>query len=268
VADDLALALELAELADGITLERFRAEDLAVETKPDLTPVTEADQAVERMIRDRLADERPGDAVLGEEFGGGDGTAGARRWIIDPIDGTKNYVRGIPVWATLLALEASGELVLGVISAPALRRRWWGSRGGGAFVFDGLDSEARRLRVSSVRSLADAQLSFSSLGSWAEFGSVEPILALGRACWRTRAFGDFWSYTLLAEGGVDVVCEPEVSLWDLAAALVIVEEAGGRFTDLRGVRTAAGGTALVTNGLLHEEALGVVGSASWRSSVD
>ncbi len=256
--DDIALALELADLADALTLGRYRAADLVVETKPDLTPVTEADRGVEAAVRERLAAVRPDDGVLGEEFGD-EGPRGARRWIIDPIDGTKNYVRGIPVWATLLALEADGELAVGVVSAPALGRRWWGSRGGGAFAHDGSGERPRAVRVSRVRDLGDAQLCFSGLGGWEQSGGLDSLLALGRACWRTRGFGDFWSYMLVAEGAAEIACEPEVTLWDLAAPRIIVEEAGGRFTDLGGVPTADGGDALATNGLLHDAALAIVG---------
>jgi histidinol-phosphatase len=259
VPDDLALALELADLADSLTLSRYRSDDLMVETKPDLTPVTEADRGVEQAIRAQLAAVRPDDAVLGEEFGAEAARAGARRWIIDPIDGTKNYVRGIPVWATLLALEVEEELVAGVASAPALGRRWWASRGNGAFAADGRGQPPRPMRVSRVRSLDDAQLSFSGLRGWEQSVGVEALLRLGRACWRTRGFGDFWSYMLVAEGAAEIACEPEVSLWDLAAPKLIVEEAGGQFTDLGGVARADGGDALATNGLLHEAALAIVG---------
>jgi histidinol-phosphatase len=256
-SDDLALALELADLADSITLPRFRAEDLRVETKPDMTPVSEADTAVERAVRERLSVARPGDAVVGEEYGVAGG--GERRWIVDPIDGTKNYVRGVPVWATLLALEQGADVVTGVVSAPALGRRWWAVRGGGAFVVDGLGAGARRLGVSGVRELDGAQLSFAGLEEWRELGRLDAVLALAAACWRTRSFGDFWAYMLVAEGAMDVALDPVVSLWDLAAPLVIVEEAGGRFTDLAGARTADGGDAVATNGLLHEAVRGFVG---------
>jgi histidinol-phosphatase len=258
-AEDLELALELADVADSITLARFRAADLVVETKPDLTPVSEADTAVERAVRDRLAAVRPGDSILGEEYGISEGSGGARRWIIDPIDGTKNYVRGIPVWATLLALQDGDEVSVGVASAPALGRRWWAARGVGAFAADGLSEEPRRLRVSAVRALEDAQLCISGFDGWEERGGLEGLLALSRRCWRTRGFGDFWNYMLVAEGVAEIGCEAVVSLWDLAAPQVIVEEAGGRFTDLGGVPTPDGGDALATNGLLHEEALAIVG---------
>ena len=259
-SEDLALALELADVADAITLERFRAADLAVETKPDLTPVSEADTAVERTLRERLAAVRPGDAIVGEEFGSSSEAPGGRRWIVDPIDGTKNYVRGIPVWATLLALQEHDRVMLGVVSAPALGRRWWAARGAGAFASDGLSREPRPLRVSAVRALADAQLCVSGFDGWDDTRSgLDRLLALARRCWRTRGFGDFWIYMLVAEGVAEIGCEPAVSLWDLAAPQVIVEEAGGRFTDLGGVRTVDGGDALATNGLLHEEALALVG---------
>jgi histidinol-phosphatase len=256
--DDLALALELAEVADSITRERFRAADLLVETKPDLTPVTEADTAVERTLRERLAEARPGDAIVGEEYGASDTPENGRRWIVDPIDGTKNYVRGIPVWATLLALQEADEMTVGVVSAPALGRRWWAARGAGAFMSDGLSDGPRRLRVSAVRTLEDAQLCVSGLDGWDAAGGTDRLLALARSCWRTRGFGDFWIYMLVAEGVAEIGCEAAVSLWDLAAPQVIVEEAGGTFTDLGGARTADGGDALATNGLLHEQALALV----------
>jgi histidinol-phosphatase len=254
-SDDLALALELARLADEITLGRFLADDLAVETKPDLTPVTEADRAVERLLRERLAAARPGDAIVGEELGSSGG--GERRWIIDPIDGTKSYVRGIPVWATLLGLEVAGRMEVGVVSAPALHHRWWARRGQGAFVDDG--RAARRMRVSGVDRLADAQLCFAGFEDWEEIGRLDDLLELGRQCWRTRGLGDVWSYMLVAEGAVDIGLDAEVNLWDLAAPMVIVEEAGGVFTDLGGARRADGGDAIATNGLVHDAALAIIG---------
>jgi histidinol-phosphatase len=254
---DLRLALELADLADAITVERFRAADLVVETKPDLTPVSEADRAVEQLLRKRIGEERPDHAVLGEEFGiaGGEGAAASTRWIIDPIDGTKNYVRGIPVYATLIALERDGSLAVGVASAPALGRRWWAARGAGAFA-DGVP-----LRVSRVARLEDAQLGHSSVSSWTGSGRLERFLELERRCWRGRGFGDFWTHMMVAEGAVDVAAEPEVSLWDVAAVQVIVEEAGGRFTNLAGVPRPDGGSAVSTNGLLHDEVLGILDAA-------
>src|SRR5262245_57025220 len=215
---DLAFALELADLADAITTERFQADDLVVETKPDLTPVTEADRAVEQALRKRIGEARPGHGVVGEEFGA-DGR-GSARWILDPIDATKNYLRGVPVWGTLIALEREGRVELGVASAPELHRRWWAARGEGAFV------NGRRIQVSRVDELSDAGLSYASLLSWEEHGLGEQFLTLARSCWRTRAFGDFWGHMLVAEGVVDLAIEPEVALWDLAAPAVIVEEAG------------------------------------------
>jgi histidinol-phosphatase len=248
VSDDLKLALELADLADAITLERFLADDLVVETKPDLTPVTEADRAVEQAIREHVQRARPGDAIVGEEFGS---TAGAgRRWIVDPIDGTKNYVRGVPVWATLIALQDE----VAVVSAPALHRRWWAVRGSGAF------ANGHPMHVSAVARLADAQLSFAGLEDWEALGRLDPLLELGRRCWRTRGFGDFWGYMLVAEGAVEIACDPVVSVWDLAAPQLIVEEAGGRFTDLGGEPRSDGGSGIATNGLLHGVALEIVGT--------
>ena len=244
---DLVLALELADLADAITTERFQADDLAVETKPDLSPVTEADRAVEQVLRKRIGEERPGHSVVGEEFGADE--QGSARWILDPIDGTKNYVRGLPVWATLIALERDGRVEVGVVSAPALHRRWWAARGQGSFV------DGRRIHVSRVADLGDAVLSYASLTSWEQHGRGEQFLALARACWRTRGFGDFWSHMLVAEGGADLAVEPEVEVWDLAAPQVIVEEAGGRFTNLDGVPTPAGGSVVSSNGLLHDRVL-------------
>jgi histidinol-phosphatase len=248
-SEDLALARELADAADTVTRVRFGAADLAVETKPDLTPVSDADRAVETALRQRLATERPDDAVIGEEYG----VTGAsqREWIVDPIDGTKNFVRGMPVWATLLALRVDGTVAVGVVSAPALGRRWWAARGGGAWTsFQGRE---RHITVSTVSALDDAFVSYASLAGWRD--RRDSLLALTDRVWRTRAFGDFWSHMLVAEGAVDVSCEPEVSLWDLAALQPIVEEAGGRFSDLSGARRPDGGSVVCTNGLLHDEVL-------------
>ncbi|OHV46911.1 histidinol-phosphatase [Parafrankia soli] len=253
LADDLALALSLADAADRITLSRFQAVDLHVESKPDNTPVSDADTAVESMIRERLATARPGDGVLGEEEGlVGENTR--RRWILDPVDGTKNFVRGVPVWGTLLGLEVDGEMVVGVASAPAMSRRWWAARGTGAFTRDAT-GDTRSLQVSSVARLSDAFLSFASLEGWRTADRLPQLLSLAEQIWRSRAYGDFWSHMMVAEGAVDLACEPEVSLWDLAALQVIVEEAGGRFTDLRGRRGPGWGTILTTNGHLHDVAL-------------
>jgi histidinol-phosphatase len=252
VADDLALALELADLADSITLGRYQRADLQVEFKPDLTPVTEADRAAEQAIRERLHEVRPDDAVIGEEYGASTGPPSSRRWIVDPIDGTKSYMRGMPTWSTLIALSVDDEITVGVISTPALPRRWWAQRGAGAF------ADGRPIRVSSVAGLADAQMAWSGIEDWDAIGRLDAIIELGRRCWRTRGVGDAWQYMLVAEGVAEIASDPVVSLWDLAAPLVIIEEAGGRFTDLSGVRTADGGDAVATNGLVHEEVLGVL----------
>ncbi|MFC5718758.1 histidinol-phosphatase [Streptomyces gamaensis] len=259
--DDLRLAHVLADAADAATMDRFKALDLKVETKPDMTPVSEADKAAEELIRGHLQRARPRDAVLGEEFGS-EGT-GPRRWIIDPIDGTKNYVRGVPVWATLIALmvqvEEEGRIgwepVVGVVSAPALNRRWWAAKGSGAYTGRSLMS-ATQLTVSRVGRIEDASFAYSSLTGWEERGLLPGFLELTRDCWRTRGYGDFWPYMMVAEGAVDMCAEPELSLWDMAANAVIVEEAGGRFTGLDGRRGPHSGDAAASNGLLHDELLG------------
>jgi histidinol-phosphatase len=239
---DLRFAHELADLAESITLARFRARDLRVETKPDLTPVSEADRAAEEAIRDRVARSRRGESVLGEELGGSDGDGA--RWIVDPIDGTKSYVRGIPVWATLLALEREGRVAVGLVAAPALGRRWWAVRGGGAFA----DGEA--VRVSAVPRLEDATVSATSYPGmppgWSE---------LTERAWSPRAWGDFWHHCLVAEGAVEIACEPVMNVWDYAAVHLIVEEAGGRVTTFAGDPPAHGATYVSTNGVLHDAAL-------------
>ncbi len=232
-------------------MERFRAADLRVEHKPDATPVTEADRAAEQAIRGVLSEARPEDAVVGEEYGSeGDG---ARRWILDPIDGTASYLRGMFTWATLIALQVDGETELGVVSAPAGGRRWWASRGGGAFV------DGRPLRVSGVSALEQAQMCWSGIEDWDAVGRLDDLVELGRRCWRTRGIGDAWQYMMVAEGAAEIALDPEVSLWDLAAPQLIVEEAGGRFTDLAGVRGPDGGDGIASNGLLHDAALAIVG---------
>ena len=251
-ANDLDLASGLADVADAITRERFGALDLQVDSKPDLTPVSDADLAVERKVRAILGDERPDDAVLGEEFGG-DVELSGRQWVLDPIDGTKNFVRGVPIWATLIALLEDGVPVVGVVSAPSMDRRWWATAGGGAY--NRIRGVLRRISVSSVADLDSASLSFSSLSGWRDRGLHEQFLALTDDVWRVRAYGDFFSYCLLAEGAVDVAAEPEVSLWDLAALDVIVREAGGRFSALDGTAGPHGGSAVATNGALHDAVL-------------
>jgi histidinol-phosphatase len=243
MSPDLSLALELADAADAIALGRFRAHDLVVETKPDLTPVTEADRAVEETIRARIARERPGDGMLGEELGASD-PGSHRRWIVDPIDGTRNYARGVPVWATLIALEEDGVLGLGVVSAPALGRRWWAERDRGAFV------NGEPMRVSAVGRVEDAVLCFALENS---------LPGLAARCWHARGYGDFWAHMLVAEGAVDGAIDAVgVSLWDLAAIQPIVQEAGGTFTDASGAARPDGGTGVSSNGLLHAELLSAV----------
>ena len=251
--DDLSVALNLADQADMITLARFGAIDLVVDTKPDLTPVSDADRAVETTLRETLARVRPDDSVLGEEFGGSTSSSG-RQWIIDPIDGTKNFVRGVPVWASLIALLDDGVPQVGVISAPALQRRWWAAAGSGAFASFGA-APARRISVSSVAQLDSASLSFSSLSGWAQLGLRDSFLDLTDAVWRVRAFGDFLSYCLVAEGAVDIAAEPEVSVWDLAPLDILVREAGGTFSNLDGTAGPHGGSAVATNGVLHDPVL-------------
>jgi histidinol-phosphatase len=258
-AADLALARELADIADALSAARFGALDLRVDTKPDLTPVTDADRAVEQALRDRLGRDRPADAVLGEEFGTSHAaTTATRQWVIDPIDGTKNFVRGVPVWATLIGLLDGGDAVVGVVSAPALGRRWWAARGAGAWATVA-GGPPRRIATSEVSRLADASLSYSSLDGWATVGRRPGFVTLTEQVWRSRAYGDFWSYMLVAEGAVDLAAEPELSLWDIAAIGPIVVEAGGRLTGLNGVDGVRHGNAVASNGRLHTEILALVG---------
>lgn len=250
--DDLRLAHVLVDQVDALTLERFGAQDLVVESKPDLTPVTDADRAAEDLLRSQLSHTRSRDAVIGEERGATGHSS--RQWVLDPIDGTKNFVRGVPVWATLIGLVEDGEVVMGVVSAPALRRRWWAAQGQGAWTGTSL-MKARRIHVSSVSELAEASLSYSSLDGWLHHGRGGQFLEMQSRFWRTRAFGDFWSYMLVAEGAVDAACEPELEVHDMAALVPIVEEAGGRFTSLTGEPGPWGGNALATNGLVHDDVL-------------
>jgi histidinol-phosphatase len=251
---DLLLALALADTADAITMDRTGAADLHVERKPDWTPVTDADLAVEEAIRAALGHQRPHDAVLGEEGGGPADERTGRVWLLDPIDGTKNFLRGVPIWATLIALVEDGRPVVGVISAPALRQRWWAAAGAGAHSRDA-HGITRTITVSGVGDLGDAYVSTTHLGSWMQHRSRKSYLTLVDACWENRAFGDFWQHCLVAEGAIDLAAEPVVNPWDVAAAQVLVEQAGGRFTDLDGIPRHDGGTALSSNGLLHDAAL-------------
>lgn len=260
VADDLALALRLATLADEITLARFMSLDLVIETKPDSTPVTDADKAVENAIREVLAIERPNDLIVGEEFGGVDALTGSTTsagnkphyWVIDPIDGTKNFLRGIPIWATLIALSSpNNEVIAGAVSAPSLYRRWYAGKNLGAHVLE--NGEQRAIRVSQVSALDNAQLAYSDLIGWGSRKAA--FLDIQSTVWRTRAFGDFWSHMLVAEGAVDIAVEPSLSLWDMAALEIIVREAGGTFTNLEGVPGSHGGSLVTSNGKVHKEFL-------------
>ncbi len=255
--DDLRLAHVLADDADSLTESRFKALDLHVMQKPDLTPVTDADRSVEQAIRRTLSRARPRDAVVGEE----EGSTGhsQRRWIIDPIDGTKNFVRGVPVWATLIGLMVDDEVVAGVVSAPLLNRRWWAHKDGGAWTGKSL-MKATECRVSDVSRLEDASLSYASLTGWEDRDRLDDLLSLARRCWRTRAYGDFWSYMMVAEGSVDIAVEPDLELYDMAALDVIVREAGGTFTSLDGKPGPTGGNALATNGPLHDQVLSLLGT--------
>lgn len=256
-ADDLGVAHVLADAADSVTMDRYRALDLKVETKPDLTPVTDADRTTEDAIRATLKRARPRDAMLGEETGlSGESN---RVWVIDPIDGTKNYVRGVPVWATLIALMENNRVVVGMVSAPALNRRWWASVGTGAWTGRN-PSSAKRCRVSEVSTLSDASLSWSGFEGWEKLGRLDGLLNLCRMSWRSRSYGDFWSHVLVAEGCIDISCEPaDLALYDLAALQIIVEEAGGTFTDLDGEGSPANGSVVCSNGRLHEHTLAALG---------
>ena len=266
LTDDLALAHALADLADAISLDRYQAQDLVITTKPDNTPVTDADRAVETAIREALATHRQTDGLVGEEFGSDKGTSG-RYWVIDPIDGTKNFMRGVPTWATLISLvsvDEAGveEVIVGIASAPALARRWSAAKGHGAFVrfnpgtiddlsedFDSSSSE-KKISVSKVAALSDASISYSDFVGWGD--RLEPFQKMLANAWRTRGIGDFWSHMLVAEGAVDVAIEPSLALWDMAALDIIVREAGGTFTNTAGQNGPFGGSGVSTNGLLHK----------------
>ncbi len=248
-SSDLDLALAIADLADSIALERFRALDLKVETKPDRSPVTDADQAVERAIKALLAEKAPSDALIGEEYGSADGTTN-RTWIIDPIDGTANYLRGVPVWATLIALAIDGKPTVSVVSAPAMGRRWWAAPEIGSWTRD-IDGSTRQLAVSGISEFENASISYNNLQLWDQSGRLPQLLELSRKLWRTRAYGDFWSYMLLAEGALEIVAEHDLKIYDIAALVPIVELAGGQFSDLDGSLNAASSSVLATNGKLH-----------------
>lgn len=258
IADDLAVALTLAAEADLIAMDRYTAQDLDIQLKVDRSLVTDADTRVERMIRDHLAQARPHDAILGEEFGErGDAV---RRWIVDPIDGTSNFARGVPIWGTLLSLTVDDVPVVGVVSAPALGRRWWGATGLGAFG-QHRDEEPRRLRVSGIERLEEATLSYNNLQGWDQAGYLDRLVALSRSVGRTRAFGDLWAYMLLAEGAIDVVGEFDLKPWDIAALVPVVREAGGAFTTVTGGESIREPGVIASNGLLHDTVLAHLASS-------
>ncbi len=255
--NDLALAIRLADAADSITLARYQAIDLHISTKPDNTPVTDADKASEEAIRALLKSHRPDDGIVGEEFGN-DGAGAERYWVIDPIDGTKNFLRGVPTWATLIGLiekrsDGSEVVVVGVVSAPALFRRWYASEGNGAYVMVN-KSAPKKISVSQVSEIKNASISYSDFKGWGE--RLAPFQELLGQAWRTRGIGDFWSHMLVAEGAVDVAAEPVLEIWDMAALDIIVREAGGRFTNMAGVDGSLGGSGLSTNAAIHEEIVG------------
>jgi histidinol-phosphatase len=251
MADDLAFAHVLADLADGVTMPRFRAADLRIDTKPDTTIVTDADRAAEEAMRQRIHRGRPGEGVVGEE-GGADG--GDVRWVLDPIDGTQNFVRGVPVWGTLIALEREGEPVVAVVSAPALGHRWWATRGGGAF------GDGETIRVSHIVRLEEASISVTNPSSMSRAGFESQYLGLSHRAWASRGFSDFWQYMLLAQGAVDVALDPVMNVWDYLPVQLIVEEAGGRCTDFAGEPPQHGGSFVATNGVLHDAVLAALGA--------
>ena len=240
--------MSLADQADAVTMQFFQSDGLTVRTKKDRSPVTAADEAAENILRETLRRERPEDGVIGEE-GGSTGSA-SRRWILDPIDGTRNYIRGVPVWATLIALEEEGRITAGVVSAPAMKRRWWASAGQGAF------ADGRQIKVSTIDKVSSAYIGYPSVTDFETRGLGDQILRLLRACDRSRGFGDFWQHMLVASGAIDVALEPAVALWDMAPVQIIVEEAGGRFSSLKGELRADAGSALSSNKRLHDEVLG------------
>ena len=262
ITADLRLARQLADLADEISMRHYGARDFGVYLKEDRTHVTDADRAVEQAIRERLAQERPSDGIYGEEYGVEGSTK--RQWIIDPIDGTANFMRGVPIWATLIALAVEGHPVVGVVSAPALNRRWWAAQGLGAYMDDDLsDSNTatdRRVEVSGVERLEDGQINYGSMKYWMDEDRLEPIVELNRRAWRSRTIGEFWPYMLVAEGAFEVSCELGLQPYDMAAIIPIIEEAGGTFTSVDGKPGPWDGSALATNGFVHGEVLEVLRS--------
>ena len=255
LSDDLSLALKLAGDADLISLDRFSSLDLVVTTKPDRTPVTDADQAVERSIRAGIEAARPKDSILGEEYG--EQGSGSRQWIIDPIDGTANFMRGVPIWATLIALAIDGVPVVGVVSSPALGKRWWAATGHGAFG-QVHGEEPVKLQVSGVSDLADTSISYNNAKGWDAAGKLDELIALQRAVWKATAIGDAWAYMLVAEGHMEAAGEWDMKPYDIAALMPIVQEAGGRFTSLEGEDGPWKGSAFASNGRVHDTLLGYV----------
>ena len=252
---ELDFALDIANTIDELTMSRYRALDLHIETKPDRTPVTEADRAAELRLRELITERFPNDGILGEEFDDLNPNA-SRQWILDPIDGTRNYLRGVPVWATLIALIEDGTPVVGVVSAPALARKWWAATGEGAFTQD-VDGSVRQIRVSGISNVADASFSFSDPIGWDAFGA-NSLTALQNSVERIRAYGDFWSHMMVAEGVVDIAAEPELNAWDQAALIPVILEAGGTVTGLDGSDVMESGSSLTTNGLLHDAVVKII----------
>jgi histidinol-phosphatase len=263
IGEDLTLAHRLADAADAITLKRYQAIDLAISTKPDNTPVTDADKSAEEAIRALLHAHRPDDGIVGEEFGN-EGLEKNRYWVIDPIDGTKNFLRGIPTWATLIGLverlpDGSQRTIVSVVSAPALFRRWSAHLGGGAFVT--LNRETtKRIHVSQISQIEDASISYSDFSGWGQM--LEPFRALLASAWRTRGYGDFWSHMLVAEGALEAAIEPELALWDMAALDLIVTEAGGRFSNTKGAPGPHGGNGVSTNAVIHDHIITALNSTT------
>jgi histidinol-phosphatase len=255
--NDLTLAQQLADIADQVSLARFRASDLVIDSKPDLTPVSDADKKIEQLIREHLLKVSADDGVIGEEFENKASTNN-REWILDPIDGTKNYIRGVPIWATLIALRQNNEITCTVVSAPAINRRWYASKGEGAYVVENIlgKEEKRKLKVSAVSKISDASFAFAEVikkDNWEDY--YDKFLKLTNDVWRSRGFGDFWGHMLVAEGAVDIAVEPKLALWDMAALYLIVKEAGGSFTNLAGIDGVDGPGAISSNTLLHKDLL-------------
>jgi histidinol-phosphatase len=254
-AEDLEFTHKLADAADKISMARFGAIDLKIETKPDLTPVSDADKSVEQELRTLIGKYASSDSIIGEEFGHDGGSN--REWILDPIDGTKNFVRGVPFWGTLIGLRVDGEMTTGMVSAPALGRRWFGATGLGAFLQTKTNSfqSERKLQVSKVSKLEDAYLGYSSQDSWNVKSQEQEFEKLLKRVWRARGFGDFIIHMMVAEGSLDLSMEPSLAIWDMAALIPIIKEAGGKVTSLSGGDSLVEKSMVVTNGLLHDQTI-------------